>query len=520
MHNTNSVNTILYRVRKMRVTKRDGWLFDYCDTVTADANNLSNAVRFRQRQVLTAVRKNPDDWTPNEREIMDEIRDALPRMGGKFRMPTEKACFLSYTFLEKLLCVTDNPDRRRETLPNHTAQETIRSCVRDMKSFFASVREYGENPGRFTAKPELPGYRRKGGRCTATISNEEGVLHEIGGMWFLKLPYRAQKEFRVPFGESVPGCRFKMAKITPDNGSYVLSIVLDCGELPQPEKKPERIAAVDTGVENLMAVANNCGLPGLLYKGGVCKSVNRLYNKKAAAIVSAQTSATGKKFVPTPEFQKLTLRRNDRIGDILLKTAKHFVTWCVENRIDTIVFGANERIKQDVALGDANTQNFVQIPFAKLRDCARYMAEREGIRYVEQEESYTSRASFPDSDYIPVYGKDDNKAAFSGHRAPTRYKGMYRKNGFRGLYRTEDGTVINSDLNGAANILRKAFPDAFDGKPDIFFEQVVIIRHPDEEADMKLRILQTAAVKTVSKAKQKRLRRKGKGNPTGIGLCG
>ena len=43
----------------------------------------------------------------------------------------------------------------------------------------------------------------------------------------------------------------------------------------------------------------------------------------------------------------------------------------------------------------------------------------------------------------------------------TRYKGMYKEGGFRGLYRASDGTIINSDLNGSANILRKAFPDAF-----------------------------------------------------------
>ena len=32
---------------------------------------------------------------------------------------------------------------------------------------------------------------------------------------------------------------------------------------------------------------------------------------------------------------------------------------------------------------------------------------------------------------------------------------------YRGLYVAKDGTKINADVNGAANILRKVFPNAF-----------------------------------------------------------
>jgi len=35
----------------------------------------------------------------------------------------------------------------------------------------------------------------------------------------------------------------------------------------------------------------------------------------------------------------------------------------------------------------------------------RYKAECKGISVIEQEESYTSRASFIDCDEIPVYGE-------------------------------------------------------------------------------------------------------------------
>ena len=67
------------------------------------------------------------------------------------------------------------------------------------------------------------------------------------------------------------------------------------------------------------------------------------------------------------------------------------------------------------------------------------------MRYVEQEESYTSKSSFLDMDEIPVYNPEQPyTGAFSGKRIR------------RGLYRFSDGRTANADLNGAANILKKS----------------------------------------------------------------
>lgn len=123
-------------------------------------------------------------------------------------------------------------------------------------------------------------------------------------------------------------------------------------------------------------------------------------------------------------------------------------------------------------------------------------AERCGIRVIVREESYTSKASFLDNDPIPTYG-EIKEPTFSGKRIK------------RGLYKAANGTVINADLNGSANILRKEFPDVFvPHQPD--FRNVVIIRHPDLENTKRNREKQLAKPKTISKAKIKRLKAKGK----------
>jgi hypothetical protein len=85
---------------------------------------------------------------------------------------------------------------------------------------------------------------------------------------------------------------------------------------------------------------------------------------------------------------------------------------------------------------------------------------------------------------------------------------MYKKGGFRGLYRTKDGTIINSDLNGSANILRKAFPDAFEDGIVPDFKPPIIIRHPDMIVDAINRAVQKAGEHITSKAKLRRMKSK------------
>ena len=71
-----------------------------------------------------------------------------------------------------------------------------------------------------------------------------------------------------------------------------------------------------------------------------------------------------------------------------------------------------------------------------------------GYCFIVNEESYTSRASFLDFDDIPSY-KAGEKHNFSGKRIK------------RGMYKSAKGLLINADLNGSYNILRKVVLSCF-----------------------------------------------------------
>jgi putative transposase len=76
----------------------------------------------------------------------------------------------------------------------------------------------------------------------------------------------------------------------------------------------------------------------------------------------------------------------------------------------------------------------------------RYKLELHGITLFVQNESYTSKASFIDNDILPQKDEPKKTHTFSGKRVK------------RGLYRSQNGTAINADANGAYNILRKSNP--------------------------------------------------------------
>ena len=147
----------------------------------------------------------------------------------------------------------------------------------------------------------------------------------------------------------------------------------------------------------------------------------------------------------TKQILQLTRKRNNRTKDCIRKTARYIINYCIEQGVGTIVCGYNRDFKRCINLGKVTNQQFTQISFGNLRETLANLCERYGIQYIEQEESYTSKASCLDLDDIPIYMPEQPyTGTFSGKRIK------------RGLYRFSDGRIANADINGAANILRKS----------------------------------------------------------------
>ena len=206
----------------------------------------------------------------------------------------------------------------------------------------------------------------------------------------------------------------------------------------------ENALGIDLGIDNLCTCVTNNG-KDFIIDGRKLKSINQFYNKRNASLQSLKD--TKKKIKEKIKLlqAKITTKRNNRVNDYLSKTARTIINYCIENDIGKIVIGYNVTFQRNSNIGKVNNQNFVNIPYGKLRNKLEYLCDMYGIEYILQEESYTSKASFFDRDDLPVYNADNpQEYIFSGRRVK------------RGLYMTKKGNLINADVNGALNILRKS----------------------------------------------------------------
>ena len=441
----------MYGILRFHIGRHaDPALFDYCMTVTGRSRNLRNAVLFRIRQWFTAYGK--EELQPLQKEVIEEVRLTCEVTGR--RLPKK---VLNYFFLDKLMRVTENPDYFCG-VPMQSAQAIVKETVNEFRSWLKALEAYKKDPSSFTGRPKMPGYTKADHRLI-TMTNQDCVIYRSGASCQLKLPLTKER-FNVYFPDNAV---LKEVKIRPAYGEYELILVYETKEAFIPIGADARhIGGIDLGVNNIAAFVSNDGEAPILYKGGAVKSMNRFFNRKKAELTGILMKGHDPKRVNvhTYKLHALSRKRTAFLRDEMHKISSHIIRECVMREIGTLVIGVNRQWKTKANMSKRSNQEFVSIPHGTLVHMIRYKAERIGISVIEQEESYTSKASFLDNDAIPVYG-DEGKHYFSGRRIS------------RGLYRSKDGTILSSDVNGSANILRKAYPDAFDGITDYGFLQKV-----------------------------------------------
>jgi putative transposase len=234
-------------------------------------------------------------------------------------------------------------------------------------------------------------------------------------------------------------------RIVPRLDGYMVEVVYEQME-QRAEVDSGVVAALDLGVNVLAALTSNKpSFAPRLVSGKPIKSVNQYYNKQRA---KHQQRLSHENRFTSRQLDRMTTKRNRRVDSSLHTTSRRIIDLLVSEGIGTLVIGKNPLWKQEAHLGKRNNQQFVQLPHAHLIDQLTYKAKLVGIQVIIQEESYTSKASFLDSDPIPTYQANrSEKPLFLGKRIA------------RSWYRASDGPVIHTDVNGSFNILRKSNSD-------------------------------------------------------------
>ena len=337
--------------------------------------------------------------------------------------------YLNYYEVYKRLQNTEN----YSLLQAQVSQQTLKSVDENFKSFFGLIKK--------KMKARIPKYLDKDGFFKLTIPTVSIKNGKI------QLPYSRQyaKEhnkiyLKVP--SVLKGKEVKQVWIIPRQNARFFEVQYIYKVEPKEKKPTKNALAIDLGIDNLCTCVTSSG-KSFIMDGKKLKSFNQWYNKEISRLKSIKDKQKIKGY--TKKLYKIATKRNNRVSDVLHKSCKYIINYCIDNNIDTVVCGMNKDFQRYSNLGKVNNQKFTQIPFGKIRDILNYLCELNGINFIEQEESYTSKASFWDKDEIPVFSiKSKVNFNFSGKRV------------HRGLYRSMNGILLNSDLNGSLNILRKS----------------------------------------------------------------
>lgn len=381
--------------------KKGNFLYDTFDDLCFKAKNLYNAALYKFRQ-----------------SYFDETAKTLGWMeiGTSFSQSRQED-FIS--------------------LQSKVANGVIKMLGANISSFWKLLKLKKE--GKYNKKVKLPKYLHKTeGRFvldfrSGTISKKRGENGEIilcPRSYNIKIPTKIKE-------------KIKCVRVVPCRNYYKVEVIYEFKEnLP---KNEGCIAGIDPGSKNLLAIAfSDKGKRPLIISGKKIKSINCYFNK----LIGEAQSKLRPKTYKSSRLDRLWTKRENK-----LSYEMHVISNFVANLLDEsgcykVVIGDNKEQKHEIKLGRKNNRKFVQIPHQKLFQMVEYKCKKKGIEVIMREESYTSKASFIDNDFIPKFDpKNKKEYKFSGKRLK------------RGIYKTSTGKKINADINGAYNIMAKQFPE-------------------------------------------------------------
>jgi putative transposase len=364
--------------------------------------------------------------------------------GDEFRSGFKLQRVKTAKYAELCLNLKNNPHYK--ALGGQSAQQSLKSVAESFSSYNGILANFfkGEAP-----KPKMPRYRTKGGLAPISYPVQAVQFDIESGQCRLPVSLEIGSDVKELMGVKevwINGCvgiqthQICEVRILPRNNELYAEYVYEYGNQGAScslALDHTQALGIDHGGDNWLTCVSTLGHSFIL-DGRKLKSINQLYNKRVASIKEGKAQGFW-----SDQLADLTEKRNRTMRDAIHKAARFLVNHCLENRIGFIIFGWNCGQKNGSNMGTRNNQNFVQIPTGKLKARLRQLCQASGIQFIETEESYTSKSSFLDGDFLPTFGEKPESWKPSGRREK------------RGQYKTAQGILINADCNGAANIIRK-----------------------------------------------------------------
>lgn len=320
----------------------------------------------------------------------------------------------------------DEQDNYRSFGYAKCAQQVIRLFQQNLRSYFASIKDYKKNPSKYAGKPRFPRFHKSGSRHQVIFTNQSVKL-DGQTMHIASRTFENKLSIRLRTVESTKLCQVVFA---PRNDYFLVYVIYEV-EDPDISKDSNKVAAIDIGLSNLATVTFSEHHEPILYRSDLVK-INKDFNILTAKYVSILKKTQNK--YTSKRRNRLSEKYAGLIEDRLHKISRAIVNDLSQRGVSALVVGKNTGQK----IGN-KLKNFVQVPLFRLIGMIKYKAELAEITFIEVNESYTSGTSFLDNE-LPTkafYNKDRRK--------------------FRGLFISNGLKRINADVNASFQIMKKVY---------------------------------------------------------------
>nr|WP_242851688.1 transposase [Clostridium botulinum] len=446
----------LSRVEK-HIIKQSHELYDYLDNYCFLSKNLYNYANYNIRQIfiITSKLAKDEEVTQEQLDYLKDINTKIDEFNELRKANFEKAKvkahkenkefkkklktikyfdkdnkYPCYDFIEFI--VKDGIDYK--SLMAQVSQQTLKLLDKNWISFFESIKKWSKDKIGFSGRPKLPKYLKKNGKNILIFTNQNCKQFDE----YIKMPTCLN---RYKLNTSIGNNKLQQVRILPRNKYFVLEVV---HSMPKPQLKEDnnKYISIDIGLDNLATMTNNCGITPIIISGRKLKSINNYYNKQLSHYREIAKRMNDLDW--TNKMNRLTIKRNNMIMDLIHKASKSVIDYALSCEANTIIIGNNKDWKRESSMSKKVNQSFVGIPHQLLIEKIQYKAENVGLRVIITEESYTSGTSFLDNEE-PI--KENYNKSRRVHR---------------GLFISNIGRKINSDINGSLQIMKKVFPNVTD----------------------------------------------------------
>lgn len=348
--------------------------------------------------------------------------------------------FTFYDELDKVLKETPNIEGEinYRKLKAQVSQQCLKVIDKSVKGYVKSIKDFSKHKEKYRGKPELPNYKPKNGYNQLIYTNQcssikEGKIFFSRNLW-ISIPQWEKYKDKLT--------NFQQIRVNPRCGYTEIEIIYEYQKYNESVDQ-KRFSSIDLGLGNIATMVTDFSEP-IIYSGTQIKSKNQFFNKRTSFLKAvAKTDNMNRS---TKQIKILWDKRDKQLNDIFHKVSRHIVNLLIQNNVGNLIIGHNNGWKDSINIGKVNNQNFFMIPFDKLISYLKYKCEMAGIMVIETEESYTSKC---DALALENICKHDE------------YKGKRVK---RGLFQSSNKKLINADVNGALNIMRKVVGDSYVSK--------------------------------------------------------